>query len=214
MSDKSIDTLARTRLLVTACVGIVTGLIIGLGGNWQIAPILGWDLAALLFIVWVWATVWPMGESQTAAHALAEDPTRAGSDILLLIASVASLAAVMLVLVESSNSSGTKQALLAALGIGSVVLSWVVVHTIYALRYARLYYGHPRGGIDIKGEHQPTYADFAYVAFTVGMTFQVSDTTFTNQAFRKTALRHSLLAYMFGTIIVATTINLIVGLGR
>jgi uncharacterized membrane protein len=155
-----------------------------------------------------------MDEKQTADHALAEDPTRTTSEFTLLGASVASLGALALVLVKASSATGSTKALLAGLGIASVILSWVVVHTIYVLRYAVLYYGEPRGGVDFGGEKQPAYADFAYLAFTIGMTFQVSDTGFSNREFRKLALRHALLAYVFGTLIVATTINLIAGLNK
>jgi len=88
------------------------------------------------------------------------------------------------------------------------------VHTIYTLRYALLFYTAPIGGVDFKEHGLPSYADFAYLSLTLGMTFQVSDTDLNTRAFRKTALRHALLSYLFGTIIVATTINLIAGLGK
>jgi len=215
MSNGNIkSTLASTRVSVAILGGLIAALATGLLGEWKIAPLIGWDTAAIIYIAWVWLTVWKMDENQTADHALLEDPSRATSEFTLLAASVASLAALALVLIEASSSTGSAKALLAGLGIASVILSWFVVHTIYALRYAVLYYGEPRGGVDFSGEKQPAYADFAYLAFTIGMTFQVSDTDFENREFRKLALRHALLAYMFGTVIVATTINLIAGLNK
>ncbi len=84
---------------------------------------------------------------------------------------------------------------------------------MYATRYARLYYTGEDGGIDFNEDEPPTYVDFAYLAFTIGMTFQVSDRPET-RAIRATALRHALLSYLFGAIIVATTINLIAGLAK
>jgi uncharacterized membrane protein len=95
----------------------------------------------------------------------------------------------------------------------SVALSWVVVHTVYTLRYARLYYTPPEGGVDFGGSELPRFSDFAYLAFTLGMTFQVSDTNLKTNAFRKLALGQSLLSYLFGTVIVASTVNFIVSLG-
>jgi uncharacterized membrane protein len=85
------------------------------------------------------------------------------------------------------------------------------VHTIYALRYALMYYTEPVGGIDFKG-YEPAYRDFAYLAFTVGMTFQVADTDLKNSVMRATVLRHALLSYLLGAVILASAINLISGL--
>ena len=93
----------------------------------------------------------------------------------------------------------------------TVLLSWSLVHTLFALRYARLYYADGAGGIDFKNDDAPDYADFAYVAFTVGMTFQVSDTDIQLRGIRRTVLGHALLAYVFGTVIIAVTINVIAG---
>jgi len=90
----------------------------------------------------------------------------------------------------------------------------VLIHTIYTLRYATIYYSRQTdGSVDFRHDPQPPYSDFAYLAFTIGMTYQVSDTDLTGTDFRKTVLRHALLAYLFGTVIVATTISLIAGLG-
>jgi uncharacterized membrane protein len=213
-NNNTAGTNASTRVSVSILVGLIAAFITGTVGGWKLAPLVGWDAAAVTFIAWVWLKVWGMDEQQTADHALAEDPTRTTSEVTLLAASVASLAALAIVLVKASSATGSSKALLAGLGIVSVILSWIVVHTIYVLRYAVLYYGEPRGGVDFGGEKQPAYTDFAYLAFTIGMTFQVSDTGFSNREFRKLALRHALLAYVFGTLIVATTINLIAGLNK
>ena len=100
------------------------------------------------------------------------------------------------------------------LSVASVVLAWVSVHTVYTTRYAGLYYTSPPGGIEFNEDDPPQYSDFVYLAFTVGMAFQVSDTAFTNKDIRKAALRHSLLSYVFGAVILAGTINLIAGLAH
>ncbi|MDT5017597.1 MAG: hypothetical protein QOD39_3757, partial [Mycobacterium sp.] len=81
------------------------------------------------------------------------------------------------------------------------------------LRYAMLFYSGPEGGVNFNQPSSPRYTDFAYLAFTIGMTFQVSDTDLRTPAFRATALRHALLSYLFGAVIVATTINLVAGFG-
>jgi len=98
------------------------------------------------------------------------------------------------------------------LGIVSVVLAWAVVHTVYTLRYARMYYTEPVGGIDFNSDAPPRYVDFAYLAFGIGMAFQVADTNLTSSAFRSVVLRHALLSFVFATVILAVTINLVAGL--
>jgi uncharacterized membrane protein len=86
------------------------------------------------------------------------------------------------------------------------------VHTVFTLRYAELYYADEPGGLDFHGDGEPTYHDFAYLAFTIGMTFQVSDTEVTAREFRKTILRHALLSFVFGATVIATTVNLVASL--
>ena len=95
----------------------------------------------------------------------------------------------------------------------TIVLSWLVVHTLFVLRYAHLYYGVGAvGGVEFPGERPPDYRDFAYLAFTVGMTYQVSDTEITDPVVRRTLLRHALLSYLFGTAIIASTISVLAAL--
>jgi uncharacterized membrane protein len=99
------------------------------------------------------------------------------------------------------------------LGVLSVVLAWGVVHTVYTLRYADIYY-RTGGGIDFNDDPMPDYRDFAYLAFTIGMTYQVSDTSLQTKTIRRTALRHSLLSYLFGTAIIAVMVNIVAGIVR
>jgi uncharacterized membrane protein len=94
------------------------------------------------------------------------------------------------------------------------VLAWSVIHTVYSLRYGKLYYADRPGGIDFNAEDAPCYIDFADLALTIGMTFQVSDSNLKTTNIRRTALRHALLSHTFGTLIIATTINLVAGLTK
>jgi uncharacterized membrane protein len=205
---------ARTRVLLAAIIGLAAGIATTLTDKAYLAPLVVWDVAALVFVIWTWLIIWPMDGEETASHALSEDPTQPVSDLVLVGASLASLGAVVLVLSKAGDTGHLDQALSAAIAVVSVILSWIVLHTVFTVRYAVNYYGHPRGGVDFAGTDTPAYADFAYLAFTVGMTFQVSDMGFKNTRFRKIALRHSLLSYLFGTVVVATVINLVVGLAR
>jgi uncharacterized membrane protein len=89
---------------------------------------------------------------------------------------------------------------------------WAGLHLMYATRYAHLYYGAPEGGINFNSPDHPTYRDFLYFSYNLGMTYQVSDTSVGNATIRAVALRHCLLSYVFGTVILATTINLVTGI--
>jgi uncharacterized membrane protein len=201
------------RIGVSGLVGAIAAVVAILLGEALIAPAVGWDGGALTFLVWTWLTIAPMGAPDTAAHATREGPSRPVSDVLLLGAAVVSLAAVGIVLVQASSAQGFAQDLLAGVGVATVALSWLVVHTVYTLQYARLYYSGDPGGVDFNQDGPPRYADFAYLSLTLGMTFQVSDTDLRTSEIRATVLRQALLSYLFGVVIFATTINLIASLG-
>jgi uncharacterized membrane protein len=133
---------------------------------------------------------------------------------LLLVASMASVLAVGLAITASAAGGPGTRDLRALLAVASVGLSWTVVQTVFTAHYARLYYSQPAGGIDFNQDTPPRYSDFAYLAFTVGMTFQVSDTALGTSRLRAAALRQALLSYLLFSVILAATINLVAGLLR
>jgi uncharacterized membrane protein len=202
------------RVAVSAGAGGLSAFVVAIVGPWWLIPLFGWDMAALVFVSWMWYSLWSLDAADTAEQARRENPHRAAADGLLLSASIASLVAVGLVLVRAGHSNGLSKALLIGISVASIVLAWSVVHTVYSLRYAKLYYEDREGGIDFNAAGAPCYIDFAYLALTIGMTFQVSDTNLKTTNIRRTALRHALLSYTFGTLIIATTINLVAGLTK
>jgi uncharacterized membrane protein len=201
------------RVAVAGVVGVVVGVLIGVVAGWRYAPAAGWSAAAAVLVMWTWLVIAPMNAEQTEAHATREDPARALTDLVVLIASVASLAGVVYLLAAGSNEHGAGEAIAAGLGILSVAGAWAVVHTVFTVRYALLYYTGSPGGIDFNQSGRPEYLDFAYLAFTLGMTYQVSDTDLQTRPIRATALRHGLLSYLLGAVVLATVINLVAGLG-
>jgi uncharacterized membrane protein len=203
---------SQRRLLAVLGLGIAAALLTGFLGGWKYAALVGWDAMAALFSVSTWLSVGSMDAVDTAAHAKREDPSQPISDILLIAASLASLAAVAVILVAANSAHGSGRWLLAGLAVASVALSWLLIHTLFSLSYARLYHREEDAGIGFNQHDPPRYADFAYLAFTIGMTFQVSDTAIQSSAIRATALRHALLAYLFGAVILATTVNFVVSL--
>lgn len=202
---------ARTRLLNGLVVGVIAAILTGALGTWKYAALVGWDAMAASLTAWTWVSVSRMDAAATAAHANREDPSQALSYLLLLAASLASLIAVAVVLVAANSAHGSSKWLLAGLAAASVALSWFLIHTLFTLRYARLYHRGDRG-ISFNQSDPPRYLDFAYLAFTIGMTFQVSDTNIESSTIRAAALRHALLSYLFGAVILATTVNFVVSL--
>ena len=204
---------AITWVLVSGAIGVAAFAVAMAVTVWQAAVLVGWTATAAVLVGWILGVTWPKDGAATATLATREDDSRAASDVVLISAAVGSLAAVGLGLVKGAAVHGAGEAALTALALLSIILSWAVIQAVFTLRYARLYYSEG-GGIDFNEDDQPDYHDFAYLAVTLGMTYQVSDTNLTTKALRRTALRHALLSYLFGTVIVAVAINVVAGLVR
>jgi uncharacterized membrane protein len=202
---------ARTRVAVAFTAGIIVFGFSILLTSWQVAVLSGWNAAAVVFIAWVWLDVGRLDGAKTARIATIEDDSRAASDLVLIAASLTSLLGVAAALLKANGETGGIRALTTAVASLSLVLAWGAVHTVFTLRYASLYYLQG-GGIDFKSDRPPDYGDFAYLAFTVGMTYQVSDTDVSSKSIRMTILRHAFLSFVFGTGVLAMTINIVAGL--
>jgi uncharacterized membrane protein len=201
---------ARHRVMTAALAGGVAAAVVAWFAPWELTLLVGWDVTAVVILVRVWMKVRRFTPAETRAFATYEDDTRATTEIILLVASTVSLASVALAFVKARESGPVLQPLLTVVGIATIVLSWLIVHAQFLLRYAHLYYSEPVGGIDFKTrDEEPDYRDFAYVAFTVGMTYQVSDTDITARRVRRTVLHHALVSFFFGAVILATLINLV-----
>ena len=200
---------AGQRVTVAMLAGAVAGAVVSLVTVPSAAVLAGWDVAVVIYLVWVFIAVWRLNPGTTARLAKREDPSSAVAELVVLAAGTAMLVAVGFALVRAGQAVGGMKAMLVSLGLVSVVLSWIVVHTVYALRYARTYYSEPVGGIEFNEAEPPTYTDFAYFAFTVGMTFQVADTNITSKAVRRITLHHALLSYLFGAVLLGLVINVV-----
>lgn len=213
MAAHGLGASARPRLITALAVGLAVGFTLTAVATWRVGLLVGWMAAAAVFVTWMWLTIGRMDAEATQAHAGREDSGRAVTDAAILVAALASLGAVALLLLGDASAVGGKGAQ-AAISVLSVVLAWTTVHTMYTARYARLYYSGVVGGIDFNDTEPPRYTDFAYLAFTIGMTYQVSDTDLRTTEIRAAALRQGLLSFVFGTGIIASVINLVVGLGK
>jgi uncharacterized membrane protein len=205
---------ARSRVFFSLACGAAATLAVAWLVPWQLTVLVGWDVAALAVLIRVWTEIWGYDPEKTREWALREDDTRTGAELLLLGAGVASLVGVGFAFLKAEEGGGYQEVLLEAMGIATIAISWLVVHTTFTLRYAHVYYTEPVGGIDFKtqGQETPDYRDFAYTAFTVGMTYQVSDTDITMRDMRRTVLRHALLSFVFGAVIIGATVNVVAGL--
>jgi uncharacterized membrane protein len=211
------DASISVRIGLAAPIGVAAAVAVGLTVGWPYAPATGWIVAVIVYLGWTWLLVGHLDASQTEAHATRyreDDTTPWILDLVVLAASVASLGGVGYLLVAGTAGGEVAAAVVGAL---SVAAAWFTVHTIFMLNYARKYYTGEKGGIDFHQDCEPDYGDFAYLAFTLGMTYQVSDTDLTDRRIRMTALRHALLSFLLGAIVLAITINLgasLIGLGH
>ena len=201
---------AIKRLFSGVVVGIVVLLATAAFAPWQIDLVAFWDGVAASFLVVVWFQIGGLDGRATAAMAVREDETRTMTRLILVTASMVSLVGVGLVLAKATQEGGRTEFVMSVVAVVTIVLSWGVVQTAYVLRYAHLYYNPPPGGVGFD-ETDPDYLDFAYLAVTIGMTYQVSDTDIRKRTIRRAALGHALLSYVFGAVIIAAAINIVAG---
>ncbi|OBI41829.1 DUF1345 domain-containing protein [Mycobacterium sp. E796] len=203
--------LVAVRILIAVVLGVAVAVAVGNAIGWRFA-LVGWVVTAGVYVVWTWLLLGGMDADRTREYVTREDPTRWIADTVVLSASLASLVGVAYV-VAAGSRSGAAAVVAALLGILTVSASWFAVHTLFTVHYARLYYSDEPGGINFHEPEPPRFSDFAYLAFTVGMTYQVSDTEIGLTSIRATVLRQALLSYLLGAVVLAVTINLIAGLG-
>jgi uncharacterized membrane protein len=209
--------LAMRRAVTVLVAGLIVCAALAPFVPFGLALVAGWDAASLAYLLTIWPVIIRADSSRAAQLASREDQTEGSARALLVGASVASLAGVGYALHLAGQQSALYRVALIGVAVLTVVLSWTVVNTIYTLHYADQHFRSARGGIEFgdgDGSERPSYRDFAYVAFTIGMTYQVSDTTLRDTRIRRTVLRHALLSYLFGVVIVAGSVNLISGLFR
>jgi len=205
---------ARRRLYACVVVGSIAGGVTATLAPWQLALLVGWNVAAVVLIQWVLHEILPADVEQTRAWAAPEDNSHRGTGLVVTVAAVVSLVGMAMGLAKARQVHHGMEVVLTVMAVLAVAVSWVVVHTMYALRYAHLYYRDQPGGIDFHDEGSPDYRDFGYLAFTIGMSFAVSDPDINDRTIRRTVTEHALVSYVFGAIIVGLTINVMAGFIR
>ncbi len=214
---------AHHRVMVAIAAALLTFILVRTFGDRIHLP-------AQIIIVWngfAWTTLalawWEIFVSEPAVvirTAKLQDSSRVLIFLFVIVAAFASLLAVGVLLGGAKNVSGTRLTLQLVLAVTTVMSSWALVHTLFALRYAHLYYTIAGNedvecdgdGLEFPGEDRPDYLDFAYFSFVIGMTCQVSDVEVTERAIRRLALVHGVLTFVYNTVILALSINIASGL--
>jgi uncharacterized membrane protein len=176
---------------------------------------LGWDVFSLCLLIMTWITFFITSAKQIRIQSKVQDPNKSVIFIIILICTLASFFTVLLLIVTKKESE-SKAAWELPIAVAAMIFSWLLIHTSFTLRYAHIFYGDHEtepnthaGGLEFPGDTLPDYLDFAYYSFVLGMTFQVSDVQITSRRFRRMALLHGILSFVFDTIMIALTINIL-----
>jgi uncharacterized membrane protein len=211
---------AHHRFLVGCVVAALTFL--GLQGRvtFPTQLVVAWNAFALAILALAWVFISSRDPYEARRNARLQDSSATFLFVLVISAATASLVAVGLLLGSAKNLAPPGLAWHIALSVTAIVLSWLLVHTLFALRYAHLFFQDARemerhaisGGLIFPGKESPGYSDFAYFSFVIGMTCQVSDVQVSSSKIRRLALVHGLISFAFNTAILAMFVNIIAGL--
>jgi len=203
------------RIAVASAVGVAATLLLATRYSWAVSSISGWDAGGIVLVGLAWISIFTTDAAETGKRAAADDPGRTLVYAVVLLTSATSLGAAVFLQRQASVVAPRSEALLAILCVGTVALSWTLTHTAFTLRYAHLYYREDAegiGGVEFPGGGMPTYMDFAYFAYTVGMCFQVSDVQVTSHQIRRAVLLHATMSFVYNTAILAFVLNLVFNL--
>lgn len=213
------------RLGVSAGAGAAAGLGAALlpVGGWLIDVLVGVTVGLLVSSLWVMRLIFTLDSEGTAEHFRGVDGSRREVELLSLAAAVLALVGVGVLLTEGQDRTAS-----VVVGTAAVVAGWLTVHTTYTLSYAKHWVAEEPGCIDFPDDaargpsdgaagdagpvRTPPLSEFGYTAFSVGMTYQISDTTLKSPAIRRLVFRHSLVAFVFGTVVLASALNVVIGL--
>lgn len=194
----------RVRLFASIAVGLLSLLVLPANLRWTTQALVAWDITVAVYLVAAYATMLRTDASRIRNHAIEHDDGRFAILVLTAGAALASLVAIV-VEIGASNKAAT-QILLA---IATIVLSWAMVHTTFALHYAHDYYrARDAGGLKFPDEDKPDYWDFVYFSFVIGMTAQVSDVAIASRTIRRTATAHGIVSFAFNTALLALMVNI------
>jgi len=195
---------ARRRLTGSLVIGIITFFMLPVSLSLLMRLLIGWDVITAIFLILAYTMIWQTDASHVRRNAVVQDEGRFSILVVTAAAAFASLAAIIAELNAAKHDSRVLIFVTA-----TIVLSWAMIHTIFALHYAHEYYhGQHVGGMTFPGDDKPDYWDFVYFAFVVGMTAQVSDVAITDKTVRRTATAHGVASFGFNTALLALMVNI------
>ena len=200
---------ARPRLATSIAGGVAVGLLLPAHLWVTTRCLIGWNAGVALYLVLVYTLMTRAGLERMRRNAALQDEGRVALLVLTVVAAAASLGAI---LVELGTHGGDgRSAAQLALATTTIVLSWIFIHTIFALHYAHDFYGERGGkesGLNFPGDEEPDYWDFVYFSFVIGMTCQVSDVAITSKSIRRTANAHGIVSFFFNAALLALMVNI------
>lgn len=176
--------------------------------------LIGWDVCALFYVATTWRLFLTADETEVRRRAAEEDEKPSQILLIVLAAILSSLVAVAVAMLHARSAGPEIKAITAACAGVTLVLSWVVLHSVFTLHYAHRHFGDgtAKPGLLFPGEPARTYLDFVYLAFSIGATFQVSDTNVLTTRLRNLVTAQAVCAYFYNTAVLALGINIIAGL--
>lgn len=212
---RELHPIARLRAWHRMFLALALGLVAAVSTRadlWETRLLIGWVTGSLAYLLLVWWGAGRLDPARTRLRASSEDPGATALYVVLIAASWVSLLGVLLVTDSARTATGIARGLHIGLALGALASTWLLIQTVFALRYARHYYrpkaGTDTGGLAFPGD-APGYADFVYFAAVIGMTSQVADIAITTTAMRRLVLVHGLVSFGFNLLVLALTINLV-----
>src|ERR1700754_3928049 len=200
---------AVNRLVGSVIIGALIGVCIGVLKDISLGILAGIAATGAIFVAAGWILLWPMDAEETRRHAHGEAFSPVVEELVVVGAALGALVSIVVLRARGHDDWDPAAA---AVALAGVFMAWAGLHLMYAARYAYLFYQPPGRGIDFNSDDPPAFRDFFYFSYNLGMTYQVSDTSVSSRIIRAVALRHCLLSYAFGTVILASTINLVAGM--
>lgn len=203
---------AATRIGVALVASILTLVLLPKSLSVEVRMVASWDGFALAALALTWTTIITLRPAQIRRLAQREDPSRFAALVLVVLGASAALLAVVVLLQSTMTMRSAEKAAAVVLAISAVALAWALIHTVFTLRYAHLFYDGRNGEavLDFPGDvAEPDYFDFAYFAFVIGMTAQTADVNIRGRRVRRTALLHGVVAFVFNTAVLALSIGVL-----
>ena len=200
----------HARLLISIAIGIAVTLA-SATMDWRLATrvLIGWDVGVGFYLI-ATSLVSRSTINEIRRRAAIHDEGAAALLVLTPAAAIASLAAIVVEFGSAESAAGWAEL---AFGMGTILLSWLFLHIVFALHYAHEYYGERSddqiGGLKFPGQQSPDYWDFVYFSFVIAMTSQVSDVAITSKVIRRVATVHGVLSFFFNVSVLALTVNMV-----